>query len=302
MLKLSDDLVSRFVKATNDTTQSSGDTVFGKIVKQNDELYVQIDGSANLMPVQTTADTKVDDRVMVLVKDHTATVIGNVSSPAARLDDVEEIRKLAVGEIDADRINVDDLSAIGATIGGFNLTDSSIYSGEKSDVGSTNQGIYLDKDGQMAIGGDSSHIKYYKDQNGDFKLDVEVDEVILKETGKLSEIIDSIQNNIEDVREEITTLLRIESSRGTVFKNNAVSTVLSVVIYHGKDRITDIDKLHEVYGNSAYIQWKWQRLDEDSYGIISSADSRMSDGGFSFTLSPDDVDVKVTFMCELITD
>ena len=96
MLKLSDDLVSRFVKATNDTTQSSGDTVFGKIIKQNDELYVQIDGSSNLMPVQTTADTKVDDRVMVLVKDHTATVIGNVSSPAARLDDVEEIRKLAV--------------------------------------------------------------------------------------------------------------------------------------------------------------------------------------------------------------
>ena len=69
-----------------------------------------------------------------------------------------------------------------------------------------------------------------------------------------------------------------------------------------KDRITDIDKLHEVYGNSAYIQWKWQRLDEDSYGIISSADSRMSNGGFSFTLSPDDVDVKVTFMCELITE
>ena len=78
MLKLSDDLVSRFVKATNDTTQSSGDTVFGKIIKQNDELYVQIDGSSNLMPVQTTADTKVDDRVMVLLKDHTATVIGNV--------------------------------------------------------------------------------------------------------------------------------------------------------------------------------------------------------------------------------
>lgn len=302
MLKLSDDLVSRFVKATNDATQSSGDTVFGKIIKQNDELYVQIDGSSNLMPVQTTADTKVDDRVMVLVKDHTATVIGNVSSPAARLDDVEEIRKLAVGEINADRINVDDLSAICAAIGGFNLADRSIYSGEKSDVNSVEQGIYLDKDGQMSIGGDSSHIKYYKNLNGDFKLDVEVDEVILKETGKLSETIDNIQNNIENVREEITTLLRIESSRGTVFKNNAVSTVLSVVIYHGKDRITDIDRLHEVYGNSAYIQWKWQRLDEDSYGIISSTDSRMSNGGFSFTLSPEDVDVKVTFMCELITD
>lgn len=80
------------------------------------------------------------------------------------------------------------------------------------------------------------------------------------------------------------------------------ATVLSVVIYHGKDRITDIDKLHEVYGISAYIQWKWQRLDDETYGIISSTDSRMGNGGFSFTLSPDDVDAKVTFMCELITD
>lgn len=301
-MKLSEDLVSRFVKATMDKQNAGETTVYGTTVKQGDDVYVQIDGSDALTPIQATADIKANDRVMVLIKDHTATVIGNVSSPAARLDDVEEIRKLAVGEIDADRINVDDLSAICAAIGGFNLTNRSIYSGGKSDVNSVEQGIYLDKDGQMSIGGDSSHIKYYENQNGDFKLDVEVDEVILKETGKLSETIDNIQNNIENVREEITTLLRIESSRGTVFKNNAVSTVLSVVIYHGKDRITDIDRLHEVYGNSAYIQWKWQRLDEDSYGIISSADSRMSNGGFSFTLSPEDVDVKVTFMCELITD
>ena len=39
---------------------------------------------------------------------------------------------------------------------------------------------------------------------------------------------------------EAATTLRIDSSRGTVFKNNSVSTVLSAVIYHGSDRITDI--------------------------------------------------------------
>ena len=33
---------------------------------------------------------------------------------------------------------------------------------------------------------------------------------------------------------EDATVLRIDSSRGTVFKNNAVSTVLSAVIYHGE--------------------------------------------------------------------
>ena len=37
-----------------------------------------------------------------------------------------------------------------------------------------------------------------------------------------------------------------------------------------------------------------------SYGIISASDTRFSDNGFKFTLSPEDVDTKVTFMCELI--
>lgn len=98
------------------------------------------------------------------------------------------------------------------------------------------------------------------------------------------------------------TVLRIDSSRGTVFKNNQVSTVLSVAIYHGPDRITDTAALARVFGPGAYLQWRWQRMGEDRYGIISSDDSRIGDGGFTFTLSPADVDTKVTFMCELIVN
>ena len=101
---------------------------------------------------------------------------------------------------------------------------------------------------------------------------------------------------------EAATTLRIDSSRGTVFKNNNLSTVLSVVIYHGSRRITDATVLHEVYGSSAHLQWSWQRMDEDWSGVISASDSRLSNDGFSFTLSAADVDTKVTFMCELITD
>ena len=102
------------------------------------------------------------------------------------------------------------------------------------------------------------------------------------------------------VKGETSTLLRIESSRGTVFKNDQVATVLSVVLYHGSKRITDAETMKEVFGQEAYLQWKWQRLDEDSFGIISANDSRFGNEGFTFTLSPDDVDTKVTFMCELI--
>lgn len=95
-------------------------------------------------------------------------------------------------------------------------------------------------------------------------------------------------------------LLRIDSSRGTVFKNNAVNTVLTVVIYYGDKRITNSSELASAFGAGAYLQWEWLRMTDSEYGIISSSDSRLSNGGFTFTLTPDDVDTKVTFRCNLI--
>ena len=77
-----------------------------------------------------------------------------------------------------------------------------------------------------------------------------------------------------------------------------MSTVLSAVIYHGSQRITDITALRNTYGAGAYLQWSWQRMGEDRYGVISADDSRLSQNGFQFTLSAADVDTKVTFMCE----
>ncbi|MBO7449799.1 MAG: hypothetical protein J6U54_05460 [Clostridiales bacterium] len=95
-------------------------------------------------------------------------------------------------------------------------------------------------------------------------------------------------------------VLRIDSSRGNVFKHNQVSTVLTITIHSGPDIITNIQDLRSKFGNNAYLQWYWRRMEDDAYGIIVQTDSRISDDGFSFTLSPEDVDVKVTFMCQLV--
>lgn len=99
---------------------------------------------------------------------------------------------------------------------------------------------------------------------------------------------------------EDATVLRIDSSRGTVFKNNAVATMLTVTIYSGSDRITNITDLRSKFGNGAYLQWYWQRLDDSDYGVIVSTDHKLSNDGFSLTLTPEEVDTKVTFRCELI--
>ena len=93
--------------------------------------------------------------------------------------------------------------------------------------------------------------------------------------------------------------MRIDSSRGTVFKNNAVSTVLTAVVYYGSQRIENIDMLHQAFGTGAYLEWSWQRMDENRFGVIVSSDTRIGNDGFTLTISPDDVDVKTVFLCEL---
>lgn len=94
-------------------------------------------------------------------------------------------------------------------------------------------------------------------------------------------------------------LLRIDSSRGTVFKNNAVATVLTVRIFYGERIIETKSQLTDAFGAGAYLEWSWLRADDEAFGVISSTDYRISQNGFCLTINPDDVDVKVTFACEL---
>ena len=82
---LSEELVANFVKSTNDKkTTSSEATVYGTVKIEGDKKYVQIDGSSIKTPVNTTSDISDGDRVIVLIKNHEATIIGNVSSPSAK--------------------------------------------------------------------------------------------------------------------------------------------------------------------------------------------------------------------------
>ena len=82
---LSEELVANFAKSTNDKkTASSEATVYGTVRIEGDKKYVQIDGSSIKTPVNTTSDISDGDRVIVLIKNHEATIIGNVSSPSAK--------------------------------------------------------------------------------------------------------------------------------------------------------------------------------------------------------------------------
>ena len=99
--------------------------------------------------------------------------------------------------ITAEKVNIHDLVAFGATIAGFNINETAIYSGVKDHPDTAVRGIYLDKDGQASFGDADSYLKYYKDSNGMWRLEIAADNVRFSSSKKtLSEEIDDIKTDI----------------------------------------------------------------------------------------------------------
>ena len=413
-MSLSSDLISEFVKVTKDDEKPKSETiVYGTTVVYEGSTYVKLDGSELLTPVSTTTDTKPGERVTVMIKDHTATITGNMSSPSARSGDVEDITnelntekgkikeliaedanikglleateadiddlqaknatitekltaaegeiknlntdKLSVRDADikyatienlesvngkfnnldttyakievlnaqqaqiddlnagklsaeqadlkyanidfanigeaafkkifsesgiienlvvsegtvtgelvgvtikgdiieggtviadklvvkgsdglfyklntdgitttaeqteynslsgtvitaksitAEKVDVDDLVAFKATIGGFNITEDAIYSGKKQSAENTTSGVYLDKEGQLSVGDSNDYLRYFKDENGEYKLEVSASSILMKLGGSSSNLggaIDTVEKNINYLAEK----------------------------------------------------------------------------------------------------
>ena len=86
IMDLSNNLVSQFVKITNDGekhTQQQQSKLFGTTVIYDDKQYVRIDGSNLLTPADSTVHIKDGERVTVSVNNHTAIIDGNVSDISA---------------------------------------------------------------------------------------------------------------------------------------------------------------------------------------------------------------------------
>ena len=81
-MSLSSDLISQFTKTINEDTSTREVTTYGTIVDSGGTMYVQLDGSDLLTPMEATTEVNPDDRVMVTVRNHTASVTGNLTDPS----------------------------------------------------------------------------------------------------------------------------------------------------------------------------------------------------------------------------
>lgn len=84
-MNLPQSLLDEFAKVTNDTTPTNTEkTVYGTYsVNQNGKAFVMLDGAQSATPVANAMDAKTGDRVAVMIKDHKAVVMGNLTMPAS---------------------------------------------------------------------------------------------------------------------------------------------------------------------------------------------------------------------------
>jgi hypothetical protein len=121
---LSSDLISQFVKITNDTNKSKKETTaYGTAVSYNGDMWVRLDGSDLLTPMTKTVGVKDGDRVTITIKDHAATVNGNISSPSASSSELKAIDSkvgefvtVTTEELIAQSAKIEDLTADNVTI------------------------------------------------------------------------------------------------------------------------------------------------------------------------------------------
>lgn len=117
---------------------------------------------------------------------------------------------IVANSITAEKVNVSDLVAFDATIGGFNISESAIYSGVKASVDNTTRGIYMDKNGQFAIGDASNFMKYFYDSSKKvYKLEISAGSI------KMGGSSETIQEVVDGTVKTVKVLYALSDSETT---------------------------------------------------------------------------------------
>lgn len=133
-MPLSNDIISEFVEVTASHVDVKKDTtLYGTIVNFQNKTFVRLDGSDLLTPIASTTEVADGQRVMVMLKNHAATVTGNISDISASSstvasvrEDVVSARKVIADEVEAIEGRFKSLSTEYASIGNLNAANAKI--------------------------------------------------------------------------------------------------------------------------------------------------------------------------------
>lgn len=173
-------------------------------------------------------------------------------------------RVITAKSITAEKITVSDLVAFGATIGGFHITDSSLYSGVKESVDSSVVGTFMNKSGEFSIGDANNYLKFYKfisEDESEFQwvLDIGfgIDDGEKKKFYNLSEVSSNASRALTDSSDALNQLSELSSTYATTDSVEAVDKKI-------------IDKAAEI--TDAYQEYTDAQLNEKVNSLVNSED------------------------------
>lgn len=174
---------------------------------------------------------------------------------------------ITANTITADKINVKDLVAFDATIGGFNISDNAIYSGAKAAIDNTTNGIYMDKNGQIAVGNGTSYLKYYKDTDGSYKLIISAESMMFSATGK------TVDETISDTQ----TAMSQQNAETIALCNQVIKDALDTYVKDG-DYAKFVEAVQEQMANmEATITKNFKTNSEQTKEVGSDLDNRFQE-------------------------
>lgn len=256
-MALSNNLIDKFVNAvgvdSKDKLKKDG-PLYGTIVGQSGSMYVKLDGSEVLTPIITTVEYAEGERVLVNILKHTATVVGNVSSPAVNGGTVKKVEDKVDAVVADNAIIRDKITASEAEISSIKADNVSI----NGKLDATNADIKNLK--ATVITADQADLKYATIEN----LNV-VNETVRNlqgDYGSFKELttskITAVEGNITNLTSENVTITgRLdanEASINTLETTTVKITDLDAVNAHIKNLTANKADIDLANVNNAWIQ------------------------------------------------
>lgn len=174
----------------------SGDLIEGNTVKADKLVVLGEDGLYYKLNVNTLGEA--------------------VASSDAKYQNGLDGSVIIAKSVTAEKVSVKDLVAFGATIGGLNITDGSLYSGVKDSINNTTQGFYVDKTGQLYLGDAENFLRYYKAKDGTYKLVISAKSVTFGSKQNLEEAWEETKTSIESKIETVDVEYYLSTSATTL--------------------------------------------------------------------------------------
>lgn len=175
--------------------------------------------------------------------------------------------------ITATKIDVKDLVAFGATIGGFKIGQDSIYSGVKESVGNTTRGIYMDNDGQFVFGDASQYVKFYRVSEGKYKLAIAVEDLFIGSS--------NVADAIEDAKKTADSAASVASSASSAASTanstaNAAKSTAEGASKTASDAKSTADSASQVASNASSVAGTAKTTADNASKAASEAKSTAS--------------------------